>query len=181
MEAGFTTAMASVVFLRGVNVGGHRTFRPSELAQQLRHFEVVNIGAAGTFIVRKPVSQATLRAELARRLPFETHIMIVNGGEILRLTTATPLAGEPLAADIIHFVSVLAKQRKPSQPLPLSIPSTGPWELRLVGQQGRFVYGVYRRQMKAISSLSLIDRIFGVPVTTRNWNTIMTIARHLQA
>ena len=98
----------------------------------------LNKGAAGTFVVRKPVSQATLRAELARRLPFETHIMIVSGGEILRLTTARPLAGEPSAADIIHFVSVLAKQRKPSEPLPLSIPPTGAWELRIVGQQGRF-------------------------------------------
>jgi uncharacterized protein (DUF1697 family) len=28
--------MALVVLLRGVNVGGHRTFRPTELAKQLQ-------------------------------------------------------------------------------------------------------------------------------------------------
>ena len=38
--------MALVVFLRGVNVGGHRTFRPTVLAKQLRHLDAVNIGAA---------------------------------------------------------------------------------------------------------------------------------------
>ena len=42
---------ALVVFLRGVNVGGHRTFRPSVVAKELRKFDVVNVGAAGTFVV----------------------------------------------------------------------------------------------------------------------------------
>ena len=42
-------AMALVVFLKGVNVGGHRTFRPSVLASRLAKLDVVNIGAAGTF------------------------------------------------------------------------------------------------------------------------------------
>ncbi|MBY0496071.1 MAG: DUF1697 domain-containing protein [Cyanobacteria bacterium] len=41
--------MALVVFLRGVNVGGHRTFRPAALAKQLEHLGAINIGAAGTF------------------------------------------------------------------------------------------------------------------------------------
>jgi hypothetical protein len=38
--------MAIVVFLRGVNVGGHRTFRPSILARELSDYYVVNVGAA---------------------------------------------------------------------------------------------------------------------------------------
>jgi hypothetical protein len=46
--------MALVVFIRGVNVGGHRTFRPSVLARGLSDYGVVNVGAAGTFVVRKP-------------------------------------------------------------------------------------------------------------------------------
>ena len=52
--------MALVAFLRGVNVGGHKSFRPSVLAAELADFDVVNIGAAGTFVARKPVSQAKL-------------------------------------------------------------------------------------------------------------------------
>jgi uncharacterized protein (DUF1697 family) len=58
-------SMALVVFLRGVNVGGHRTFRPSILANELKEYGVVNIGAAGTLVVRKPISEKRLRAELA--------------------------------------------------------------------------------------------------------------------
>jgi hypothetical protein len=43
--------VALVAFLRGVNVGGHRAFRPSVLAKQLARYEMVNIGATGTFVI----------------------------------------------------------------------------------------------------------------------------------
>ena len=42
--------MALVVLLRGLNVGGHWSFRPSQLATQLAQLDVVNIGATGTRI-----------------------------------------------------------------------------------------------------------------------------------
>jgi hypothetical protein len=38
---------------------------------------------------------------------------------------------------------------------------------------------VYRRHMKVISYLGRFDRLFGIPTTTRNWNTITAIARVL--
>src|SRR5215831_7177784 len=82
--------MALVVFLRGVNVGGHRTFRPAILAQQLKRYDAVNIGAAGTFVIRAPTSQAQLGAELRRRLPFETHVMICRGRELLETVSGDP-------------------------------------------------------------------------------------------
>ena len=68
--------VALVAFLRGVNVGGHRAFRPRLLAEELAPYEVVNVGAAGTFVIRRPITRAQLRAELSRRLPFAAQVMI---------------------------------------------------------------------------------------------------------
>jgi len=62
--------VALVVFLRRVNVGGHRTFRPTKLAAALAHFDAVNIGAAGTLVFRHPMTQTRVRAEVARIFPF---------------------------------------------------------------------------------------------------------------
>src|SRR3954464_8663627 len=90
-----------VVFLRGVNVGGHRTFRPSVLAKELSRYQVVNVGAAGTFIVWKPVSGATYRAELLRRLPFETDVALCHGGDLLRLEMDNPFETELSPPDIV--------------------------------------------------------------------------------
>ena len=67
--------MALVVLLRGVNVGGHRAFRPTMLAEQLKHLDTVNIGATDTFVIRKPVSRTKLHVEVERRLPFDAEIM----------------------------------------------------------------------------------------------------------
>mgnify|MGYP002147343014 CR=1 FL=1 len=64
-------------------------------------------------------------------------------------------------------------------PTPMSFPSSGKWLMKLLARDDRFVFGVYRRHMKVISYLGTFDRLFGVPVTTRNWNTITAIARVL--
>jgi len=171
--------MALVVLLRGVNVGGHRTFRPAALSRELEHLDVVNIGAAGTFVIRRPVPQAQLRAELARRLPFDTEIMICQGREIVRLMSRDPFADQPVRPDIVRFVSVLARRPRSEPSLPLCIPASGTWLMKILARDNRFVLGMYRRQMKAIGHLGTLARIFGVPPTTRNWNTMTAIAKLL--
>ena len=171
--------MPLVVLLRGVNVGGHRTFRPAALAGQLRRLGAVNIGAAGTFVIRAPVSQAELRAEFARRLPFETEIMICTGRDIARLISLDPFRAHADRADLVRFVSLLARTPRPPPPTPLNLPPAGEWLLTVLGREKRFVFGLYRRQMKAIGCLGTLDRVFGVPVTTRNWNTVTAIAKAL--
>ncbi|HYR85043.1 MAG TPA: DUF1697 domain-containing protein [Terriglobia bacterium] len=171
--------MTQVVFLRGVNVGGHKTFQPSILAKQLKDCDIVNIGAAGTFVVRNPISQTNLRAELLRRLPFEAEIMICSGREIINAAAGNPFVGQPSGPDIVWFVSVLAKRPRSLPDLPLSLPPDK-WLLRLIAIQDRFAFGLYRRQMRAISCLSQLEKRLGMPVTTRNWNTITSIIKVLK-
>ena len=50
----------------------------------------------------------------------------------------------------------------------------------MLGHSDRFAFGLYRRQMKAIGYLSKLDKMFGVPVTTRSWSTILTVAKILK-
>ena len=171
--------MALVVLLRGVNVGGHRTFRPTTLARQLKHLDAVSIGAAGTFVIRRPMSQAQLRAELASRLPFDAEIMIVQGREIVRLMSRDHFAGQPTRPDIVRFVSVLSRRPRPAPAMPVSLPPNGRWLLKIIERDNRFVVGMYRRHLKVIGYLGTFDRLFGVPVTTRNWNTMTAIANVL--
>jgi hypothetical protein len=102
--------VALVVFLRGVNVGGYRTFRPSILVQQLKHYDAVNIGAAGTFVIRKPVNQAEIRAELHRRLPFETEVTICAGQDLIKMASEDVFGNEPIQSDVVRFISVLSKR-----------------------------------------------------------------------
>jgi uncharacterized protein (DUF1697 family) len=172
--------MALVVLLKGVNVGGHRTFRPSILATQLKRFAIVNVGAAGTFVVHNAVSRSELREQIARRLPFVTDVMICDGSDILRLVAQDPFARHASCPDVVQFVSVLAKRRAPASRLPVRLPPEGPWTLTILAQQDRFVLGIYRREMKAIRYLDRIETIFGAPCTTRSWSTILAIGKVLR-
>ena len=171
--------MASVVFLRGVNVGKAKRCQPALIARQLAKFDMINIGAVGTFVVRGDVSEATLRSAIAKKLPFTAEIMICPARDLLKLAQKDPFAKEPDGANITHFVSVLHKPLRQRPPLPICLPSEDDWLLKVIDIQGRFVLGLYRREMKAISYLGQIEKRLSLPATTRNWNTIEKITKVL--
>ncbi len=172
--------VALVVFLRGVNVGGHRRFRPSVLARQLRRYDVVNVGAAGTLVVRRPGTRAAFRAALLDRLPFDATVALCEGRDLIRLETENPFAAQPSVPDVVRFVSILPTASRVRAPLPVTFPTDGPWLVQVIAREGRFVFGMYRRHMKTIGCLGQIDKLYGLPVTTRNWNTILAIVRILK-
>ena len=105
--------------------------------------------------------------------------MICQGPDIVSLMSGDFFAGHPVRPDIVRFVSVLSRFPRSAPRLPLTLPSGGKWLLKILARDGRFVLGVYRRHMKVIRYLTALDRLFGVPVTTRNWNTIAAIAKVL--
>lgn len=172
--------MALVVLLRGVNVGGHRPLRPSRLAHELRRFDMVNVGAAGTFVVRRPGSRRGFRAALLRELPIATTIVFCDGRDLLRLESTDPFGAEPVGPDVVRFVSFLARRGSSRPTLPITLPATEKWLVRVVASRDRLVFGEYRRDMRTIRHLGQLDKLFGGPATTRNWNTIQAILRVLK-
>ena len=173
--------MALVVFLRGVNVGGHRTFRPSALANRLERYGVVNVGAAGTFVVRNPGSRTAFAAVLRHELPFETRIMICDARKLLLAHADRPFGSGSARRDVVRFASVLSKAGPLGATLPLQLPRDGEWFVRILGMNYPFIFGEYRRHMKTIGYLGQIDKLVGSPVTTRSWSTIETIVRILES
>jgi uncharacterized protein (DUF1697 family) len=106
--------------------------------------------------------------------------MICPGREIINLVSSDPFVNEPSGADIVRFVSVLAKRPRGLPSLPLSLPADDGWLVKIVAVRHRFLLGLYRRQMRTISLLSQIDKRLDVSSTTRNWNTINAIAKVLK-
>jgi len=172
--------MKWVVFLRAVNVGGANRCQPALIAKELSKFGVINIGAVGTFVVGRNVSESALRAAIAKKLPFKCEIMICPARDIIKLASKDPFARQPAGPDITRFVNILAERLPSPPPLPLSLPSDDDWVLRIIGIEDRFALGLYRRQMKAISYLGKIEKLLGVPATNRNWNTIEKVAKILE-
>ena len=170
--------MASVVFFRAVNVGGHQTFKPGLLAKDLARLGVVNIGAAGTFVVRENVSQTKLRAEILRRLPFQPELMICPARDVLALARGNWFEGAPAGKDLGRFLSVLSKVPRVKPPLPIEQPAGPKWEVRVVAICDRFAISV--RRLGETYSNAVVEKHLGLPATTRNWNTVETICKVLE-
>ena len=172
--------MTLVVLLRGVNVGGHRRFRPSLLAHALRRFEMVNIGAAGTFVVRRPGSRREFRAALSRALPIAAEIVLCDDRELRRLESVQPFGPEAADPGVVRFVSFLARRARIRPVLPIQLPAGDDWLVRVVSSTHRLVFGEYRRHMRTIGHLGQLDDLFGVSATTRSWSTISAILQVLR-
>jgi len=116
---------------------------------------------------------------LAKRLPFETLVAICEGREILRLVERAPYGSRRPKPDVVRFISLLTRASRITETVPLRWPDKGPWLVRVIEIDKRFIVGEYRRSMKTIGYLGGLDKTVGQPVTTRNWNTINAIARTL--
>ena len=150
------------------------------LARELAAYDVVNVGAAGTFVVRKPGSRARFRAALRRKLPFETDVALCDGRDLIRLVREGPFGDEPSRPGTVRFVSVLLTAGRHGLSLPIALPSERQWLVRVIAIRGQFVIGEYRRHMKTIGYLGQLDRLFAGRATTRGWNTILAIVRILE-
>ena len=172
--------MALILFLRGLNVGGHRTFRPSLLARNLAAYSVVNVGAAGTLVVREPGPRTKFLAELRGNLPFEANVAICDARDLIQFEIENPFTSEPVDPDLVQFVSILSKASHVKPFFPIGLPGNEEWFVRIMGARDRFVFGVYRRHMKTIGYLGQIDKLFGAVATTRSWSTILSVLRILK-
>jgi uncharacterized protein (DUF1697 family) len=174
--------MAHVVFLRGVNVGSARRFQPSVLARELVHLGAANLGAAGTFVIRKHLSEAALRSEFACRLPFTTDLMICRSRELERLAATDPFHTTAFLPEFRRFVSVLAKKPRRLPPLPFSYPAGKDWQVRVVGVSGKLAWGLWRRGSRSfVDPNGVIEKYLGVRATTRNWNTVARLCDVLRS
>jgi uncharacterized protein (DUF1697 family) len=176
--------VSAVVFLRAINVGGANLCKPAQLAKKLSKFDIVNIGAVGTFVVRENVSESVLRQTMAARLAkdfgIKCEIMIVPAKSILDLAKKNPFTRQPSGPEFSRFASVLHKRPAKVPALPLSLPSENEWLLKIIAIRGQFVLGIYQRQMKAIGYLGKIEKLLGVPATTRSWSTIEKVVQVLR-
>jgi uncharacterized protein (DUF1697 family) len=171
--------VALVVFLRGVNVGRNKRFQPAGLARELP-FDVVNVGAAGTFVVRKPVAQATLRSEVVARLPFAAEVIICRGSDLLAMARAGSFAESRIPPDAQRFVSVLAKKPRPVPALPVVAPPGEGWQVRVAAVSGPFVLSFWRHLGdRMLYPNEVVEKAFRAPATTRNWNTIRKLCEVL--
>ena len=174
--------MASVVFLRAANVGKHNRFQPSILAQQLAKLGAINVGAVGTFVFTKNVTEKALRTAILRQLSFKSDVMICPAREIVDLVQNNPLQNERTDNDRRVFLTVMSQAPPKPPKLPIYAPARKDWEVNVVFVKGTLALSLWRRlRDNPLYPNQIIEKQFGVKTTTRTWNTIEKVAKILAA
>jgi uncharacterized protein (DUF1697 family) len=168
-----------VVFLRAANVGGKNVFRPAQLAASLPHLDIVNVGAAGTFVVRGKASATTIRREIVSRLPFEPAIAIRPASEVLAFVHSEPFRGVTFSKQLRGWVAVLTGKPKAQPSLPIRTPDGDLWSVRFDRLDGSYAMGLWHWRPKFQFASVIVEDAVGVSATTRWWETFERIAKIL--
>jgi uncharacterized protein (DUF1697 family) len=164
--------MAHVVWIRGGNVGGRNVFRPARLAAELAHLDVVNVGAAGTFVVRARATAAAIEREVAARIPFATAVVVRAARDVLALRDAAPFRGVAFSRDLRGWVAALAGRPRAGIRLPVAVPDGRDWSVRVDRVERGFALGLWRRRPSGLGVAGpVVERALGVPATVRWWET----------
>jgi uncharacterized protein (DUF1697 family) len=167
-----------VVFLRGVNVGGNKTFRPAEVARALG---AVNLGAAGTFVLHAGGAEVAVRKAILKALEFECEVIVCRGSDVVELARRAEKDPPPYGKDLKTMVSVLAGKPKAGVKLPVSAPEGKDWQVQVTSVHGSFVTSVWRRtEGRFLYPNEVVEKLFGVAATTRGWSTIGAIVKALE-
>jgi uncharacterized protein (DUF1697 family) len=142
--------------------------------------EVVNIGAAGTFIVPVRIAPAKLRARIREALSFTPEIMIFPARAILELIESAPFNPHDLVDGARPCVTIMSSVPAGSPKLPLHAPSRADWEVKVQRVSGCAALSLWRPRGKHILyPNAVIEKAFGIQGTTRSWSTIEKIGRIL--
>lgn len=174
--------MAHVVFLRAGNVGGKNVFRPAQLALALAHLDVVNVGAAGTFLVRAKAPASSIRREILAQLKFQPELAVIPAGEILDVIRTNPFSGVAFSKDQRGWAAVLCGKPKTLPALPLTVPAGRLWSVRFDRVEGPFALGLsHRRPGGFVFPNQVVEKALGIKATTRWWETIERVAKLIES
>ncbi len=174
-----------VVFLRGINVGGHHKVPMAELRKVLEGLQCENIDTllnSGNIILNSTeVDLESLEVKIAEKLEktfgFSIPTIIRKSETITQLISDAPFKDITLTKDIRLYVSFLKKNTATNLDLPWISQDDS---FRIIDKTDNTVISVLDLAIsKTPKAMKALEDFFGSEITTRNWNTIARIAKKL--
>lgn len=174
-----------IALLRGINVGGKNLLPMKELSAMLGDLGAQNvktyIQSGNAVFVWKGKDSTQLanqiRAEIKSRRGFDPHILLLELKDFERVIHQNPFPAEAEADPKALHAGFLAAAPKSPDLKTLESLKIDSERFRLIG---RVFYlhapeGVGRSKLAAKS-----ERLLGVPMTDRNWRTVLTLLKMAQ-
>lgn len=167
-----------VSFLRGINVGGHNMVKMPELADLYRSLDFANVRTylqSGNVIFSHADKEASgvsdkIEKALKQRLGLDVTVFLRTRDQL-----RTVVAGNPFIEESPSKLHVGFLRTKPVN-LPLDRLKALRDRVEEFAIKNREVYlflpnGIGRSKL----SNNFLEKAFGIPATTRNWNTVTAV------
>lgn len=174
--------MIYVAFLRGINVGGRKVIKMTELARIFTSSGLKNVRtyiASGNVIFesgsanRTAITKKTEKA-LRENLGYEVTVVLRTLSELETIVARNPFKQRTSGAGVMQCVVFLAAEPKSKIRMPL-ISTTENLEVFELADQTAFVVAGRKKNGSFGFPNNFVEKEFGVAGTTRNWNTVNKI------
>lgn len=171
------TPAAYVVLFRGINVGGAKSVRMEALRSALLDAgfsDVASYIQSGNIVLRSRLGKDDVRALVERTFMacfgFDSNSMVLTAGDWQDIIRANPFAAA--AADGKSLHAIILDEQPPSAALDTLRSLASTEQIALTGKT-LYLYtpdGFGRSPVAA-----KLDRVVNVPLTARNWNTVLKL------
>ncbi|MCG6903796.1 MAG: DUF1697 domain-containing protein [Rhodobacter sp.] len=174
MVQAVTTDDIHIALLRGVNVGGHGKLPMAGLRAILTRLgarDVATYIQSGNAVFRGAVSGADITAAVAAEMGFRRDCLVLSDHQLGRVIANNPFDAAKATPKALHFCFLGASSNADQASLDAV---KAPEESCLLTDSV-----LYLNSPGGISASKLagkLDRLLGVPVTVRNWNTVSKLA-----
>lgn len=163
--------MRYAIFLRGINVGGHKTVVMAQLKKSLGALgctDVVTLLNSGNVVLTSKKSPAVIEKDVVKAVGFELEVLVWTAPELAALVASEPFA--KTAPDSKQYVCFVKR----------------PVTLKLPVRFEKFGLEAFAGQKQALFLRSFpvpnprngypteLEREVG-PTTTRTWNTVLKV------
>jgi uncharacterized protein (DUF1697 family) len=172
-------------FLRGINVGGHHKVPMKELSLLLNTLGCKNVQTllnSGNVIFESEEKNAKqletlLDQKLEQHFGFAISVIVRKADEVLALYQSEPFNDIELTSDIRLYITFLKEQTETEIALPWKSEDGTFTILEL--NQGIIISVLDLSRSKTPKGMEALEKLFGKNITTRNWNTIVKIAKKI--
>lgn len=180
--------MEYVAFLRGINVGGHKSVKMADLrtafeAMGFQNVRTVLASGNVVFGAARPASseEATARIaqELQQTLGHAVSVTVRTMGDLRHLVDSDPFKDVTLTPDTRLYITFLSQPVKSRPDFAYESPE-GDLTIRRISPGEVAGMVVLSSGHGTTELMALLDKQFGAAVTTRNWDTINKVMKARQ-
>jgi uncharacterized protein (DUF1697 family) len=175
--------IAYVAFLRGINVGGNKLIKMTEVVKAFEKAgfqKVKTLLASGNVLFEAaetdaPALTQKIEALLKKTFGHDIGVLLRRVEDLRKIAAANPYAGIKAGTDYKFYATFLAQKPTGKFKAPYESPQKD-FRILGVGEGEVFAATLIAAGADGLFNFTkVLEKEFGKKITTRNWNTVMKI------